>query len=345
MFHRERIPIGRMLREGALPPALQRRLYARRGYRIASDVRFAPGAIVVGEDVDIAAGARIGLGTVIRGHRIRIGPRADIGSFCFFEGGDFEIEADAVVREQVFVGGPLLPDSLLVLGKRTRIFQTCFLNPSRPLRIGDDTGLGGRSSVFTHGSWQSAIEGYPVAFEPVTIGRNVWLPWHVFILPGVEIGDDATIGAGSVVNRSIPAGALAAGVPAKVLRGPDEWPRRLAPDDQWATARAIFEQFVDYLEANGIDVARETTTDDRAAATFAFGAARRGIALVRGDAAARGAEDIVLSLGAYGGAGRSTFALSERVKSGREDDVTREVEEWLGRYGLRFEPFDERDGR
>jgi maltose O-acetyltransferase len=46
----------------------------------------------------------------------------------------------------------------------------------------------------------------------------VWIGANVTILPGVEIGDFAVIGAGSVVNRSIPAGSLAVGVPARVVR-------------------------------------------------------------------------------------------------------------------------------
>ena len=91
-------------------------------------------------------------------------------------------------------------------------------------------------------------------------GKNVWLPWHVFILPGVEIGDDATIGAGSVINRSIPPGVLAAGVPAKVLREASEWPKPIEPDAQWELARSILMAFADYLRANGSNVSAEETT-------------------------------------------------------------------------------------
>lgn len=54
---------------------------------------------------------------------------------------------------------------------------------------------------------------------PVTIGNSVWIGCNVSILPGVTIGDNCTIGAGSVVTRDIPANSLAAGNPCRVIRG------------------------------------------------------------------------------------------------------------------------------
>jgi maltose O-acetyltransferase len=52
--------------------------------------------------------------------------------------------------------------------------------------------------------------------RPIRIGCNVWIGGGAIILPGVSIGDDALIGAGSVVTRDIPAGAVAFGNPARV---------------------------------------------------------------------------------------------------------------------------------
>ncbi|WP_125713884.1 sugar O-acetyltransferase [Companilactobacillus kedongensis] len=53
---------------------------------------------------------------------------------------------------------------------------------------------------------------------PIHIGNNVWLGANVSVLGGVTIGNNSVIGAGSVVNKDIPAGVVAAGVPCKVLR-------------------------------------------------------------------------------------------------------------------------------
>jgi len=56
---------------------------------------------------------------------------------------------------------------------------------------------------------------------PITIGDGVWVGGGSIILPGVTIGEGATIGAGSVVSRSIPARAVAVGVPCRVIRSLD----------------------------------------------------------------------------------------------------------------------------
>ena len=56
------------------------------------------------------------------------------------------------------------------------------------------------------------------AAEPITIGDNVWLGGGVIVCPGVTIGADTVVGAGSVVTKDLPAGVIAVGSPARVLR-------------------------------------------------------------------------------------------------------------------------------
>lgn len=53
---------------------------------------------------------------------------------------------------------------------------------------------------------------------PITVGNNVWIGANVAVLPGVTIGDNTVIAAGSVVNKDIPSGVIAAGNPCKVIR-------------------------------------------------------------------------------------------------------------------------------
>lgn len=53
---------------------------------------------------------------------------------------------------------------------------------------------------------------------PINVGDNVWIGANVSVLPGVTIGSNTIIGAGSVVNKDIPEGVIAAGIPCKVIR-------------------------------------------------------------------------------------------------------------------------------
>jgi maltose O-acetyltransferase len=54
--------------------------------------------------------------------------------------------------------------------------------------------------------------------RPVSIGSNAWLGAAVVVLPGVSVGDDSVIGAGSVVTRDVPSGVVAVGNPCRVVR-------------------------------------------------------------------------------------------------------------------------------
>lgn len=62
------------------------------------------------------------------------------------------------------------------------------------------------------------IKGHPTSKGPVTIGNDVWIGSRAFILSGVTIGDGAVIGANAVVTKNVPAYAIVAGNPAKVIK-------------------------------------------------------------------------------------------------------------------------------
>jgi len=68
-----------------------------------------------------------------------------------------------------------------------------------------------------------ALETSRKTTTSVTIGDRVWIGLNAIILPGVTIGDGCVIAAGAVVNRDVPPGCLAAGVPAKVKKTDISW--------------------------------------------------------------------------------------------------------------------------
>ncbi|MDB5877273.1 MAG: maltose acetyltransferase [Variovorax sp.] len=84
--------------------------------------------------------------------------------------------------------------------------------------IGDKTQIGPNVQILTADHPRDAAEreaGLEFG-RPIRIGRNVWIGGGAIILPGVTIGDDAVIGAGSVVTRDVPPGATVVGNPARV---------------------------------------------------------------------------------------------------------------------------------
>jgi maltose O-acetyltransferase len=86
--------------------------------------------------------------------------------------------------------------------------------------IGDNVMFATNVSILTAGHPvhpEARNSGYEYGI-PVTIGNNVWLGGNVVVNPGVSIGDNAVIGAGSVVTKDIPANVIAAGVPCKIIR-------------------------------------------------------------------------------------------------------------------------------
>ncbi|MGJ7489770.1 sugar O-acetyltransferase [Variovorax sp. ZT4R33] len=85
------------------------------------------------------------------------------------------------------------------------------------VHIGDKTQIGPGVQILAADHPRSAEErASGLEFgRPVRIGRNVWIGGGAILLPGVTVGDDALIGAGSVVTRDVPAGATVVGNPAR----------------------------------------------------------------------------------------------------------------------------------
>jgi len=142
---------------------------------------------------------------------------------------DQDAERDAWLGELLGAfgeGSNIRPPFRCELGFQTYVGDRVFANfgliclDTARVTIGDDSQLGPGVQLLTPNHplepgrrrerWESA--------EPITIGRNVWLGGAVVVCPGVTIGDDTVVGAGSVVVHDLPPGVLAVGNPARVVR-------------------------------------------------------------------------------------------------------------------------------
>jgi acetyltransferase-like isoleucine patch superfamily enzyme len=248
MIRKKRLPLGHLALYGWLPSPIKVWAYRTfRGYKIGRGVKLAFGGVVVGRDVELGDGVEIGLLAMVMGRTIKIGRFSSIGTMSYVSCERIQIGEDARIREQVFVGGPQLPESSFTLGSRTIILQLTSINPTKPVTIGDDTGIGGHCLIFTHGAWLNAMDGYPVTYEPVTLGKSVWLPWRVFVMPGTTIGDGSVIGANSLVRGTIPPMSLAAGSPAKVIRSAPDFPLVPTEHERAAIVSEMMSEFERYL--------------------------------------------------------------------------------------------------
>lgn len=134
----------------------------------------------------------------------------------------------------------------ITLGDRTRVNRGVqILSYLAPIHIGRDVGLSTNCLLysFNHGiaAGRPYIEQPLETNGPIVIDDHAWIGMGSIILSGVHIGEHAVVAAGSVVHRDVPAGAVAAGNPArvgKVRQAKDGDPDALRPDLQGASAES-----------------------------------------------------------------------------------------------------------
>lgn len=104
------------------------------------------------------------------------------------------------------------------IGARVQITGGVYLDPGFPwlISIGDDTVLSPDVIVLVHDASTRKHIGY-TRLAPVRIGSNVYVGARAVILPGVTIGDDAIVAAGSVVRHAVAPGTMVGGVPARPI--------------------------------------------------------------------------------------------------------------------------------
>lgn len=148
----------------------------------------------------VAAGARIGAGVFLAPgaavfcDRLDVGDRSYVAAHAYLTG-DVTLGADCSVNPYAVVRGHV--------------------------RAGDGVRIGAHTSIlgFNHSmETDRPVHRQPTWSKGIVLGDDVWVGSNVTILDGVTVGDHAVIGAGAVVTRDVPAWAVAAGNPARVIR-------------------------------------------------------------------------------------------------------------------------------
>jgi acetyltransferase-like isoleucine patch superfamily enzyme len=128
------------------------------------------------------------------------GGRIEVDNCAFFSGVRLECWAGATIR----------------IGNGTYLNRNVEIVAARSVTIGRDCKIA--RDVIVMDTDQHPLPGAELVVRPVTIGDRVWIGARALVLKGVRVGDDAVIAAGSVVTRDVPARAVVAGVPAKLVR-------------------------------------------------------------------------------------------------------------------------------
>ncbi len=179
-----------------------------------------------------------------RHHLANLNPRGFISTHATLWGSAIQLGAHIFIDDRVLIyqeseGGPVTlgnrvrvqEDTQIVtgaggsvtIGVDTHVHRGCQLSAYKEaIRIGERVEIAARCAFypFDHG----VEAGSPIAEQPLTskgpivIEDEAWLGYGVIVLSGVRIGKGAVVGAGSVVTRDVPDGAVAAGVPAKVIK-------------------------------------------------------------------------------------------------------------------------------
>ena len=140
--------------------------------------------------------------------------------------GDLLTDRWEIARDYGFGEGTSCYDNVLILGD-VKIGKHCWIGPNvildgqGGLTIGDHCDISAGAQIYTHHSIARSLSGGIAAVETasVKIGSRVYIGPQCVIQKGVTIGDEVVIGAMSLVNRDIPSGARAWGVPATLYQG------------------------------------------------------------------------------------------------------------------------------
>ena len=175
---------------------------------------------------------------------------ASDGPFFLGKGLELKIEPRGKIRFGRFVwigDGTKIRchEGAVEIGAKTVMGQECTISAYQHVRIGEECVIADRAMFidFDHGivEVERPIRLQGIYKRDVEVGNNVWIGYGACILRGVSVGDNSVIGTNAVVTKDIPANAVVAGIPARIVRmreAPQEmrWARPVEPDPEaWTT--------------------------------------------------------------------------------------------------------------
>lgn len=171
---------------------------------------------------------------------------------CFENLESVQIRDYVKIHEGVHIQAGRDMSAKLIVGYNSWIGERTIVNCSRDITIGNDVGIGAYSQLWTHGYFPSIADGYPYKYGSITIKNGAWLPPSCSVLPGVEIGEYAIIGTGSVVTKNIPSRVFATGIPCKVVIYDEKQYRTMLKASE--KIDLVLEHCINYMKLQGFSI-------------------------------------------------------------------------------------------
>lgn len=152
-----------------------------------------------------------------------IGERSSLGRVRLYWPGMVKIGSNTTVENGVSfqIFHPFREHRAIVIGDHVYIGTGCQFMVNSQITIGSNSMVATGTILVDNGhefARGELIRSQPLTTSKIVIGEDVWIGAGCVVLLGVEIGNGAIVGAGSVVNKSIPADQVWAGVPARFIR-------------------------------------------------------------------------------------------------------------------------------
>lgn len=118
----------------------------------------------------------------------------------------------------------MFPPFYTAFGKTTRVGRDVFINfgctflDQGGITLEEGVFIGPGAKILTEYHPETPELRHRLSVRPVVVRRNAWIGAGAILLPGVTVGENAIVGAGSVVTRDVPDNGIVAGVPAKIIR-------------------------------------------------------------------------------------------------------------------------------